>query len=111
MNPFVAKSTGVSILVFVELALGVRRWSPWIRLFGVSILVFVELALGDRVGYDISDCQDVSILVFVELALGGCWVLLEHIQYHVSHGKPHKTKSRRRLSTSLRWPFLADLDP
>jgi hypothetical protein len=29
----------------------------------------------------------------------------------VSHGKPHKTKNTRRLSTSLRWPFLADLDP
>jgi hypothetical protein len=29
----------------------------------------------------------------------------------VSHGKPRKNKSRRRLSTSLRWPFLADLDP
>ena len=29
----------------------------------------------------------------------------------VSHGKPHETKIRRRLSTSLRWPFPADLDP
>ncbi|MBN1235919.1 MAG: hypothetical protein JW999_07715, partial [Methanotrichaceae archaeon] len=29
----------------------------------------------------------------------------------VSHGKPHKNKSERRLSTSLRWPFPADLDP
>jgi uncharacterized zinc-type alcohol dehydrogenase-like protein len=27
----------------------------------------------------------------------------------VSHGKPHETKIRRRLSTSLRWPFPADL--
>ena len=31
--------------------------------------------------------------------------------YASTAGKPHKTKSRRRLSTSLRWPFLADLFP
>jgi len=36
---------------------------------------------------------------------------LPEIEEEVSHGKPHKTKSERRLSTSLRWPFLADLDP
>ena len=60
----------VSILVFVELALG-RSYT--FRLYGlcmVSILVFVELALGPAAGHPGICTIQVSILVFVELALG-----------------------------------------
>ena len=61
---------GVSILVFVELALdGSERCFYEYRRF-VSILVFVELAL-DVYYYamQFSYTSEVSILVFVELAL------------------------------------------
>ncbi len=62
----------VSILVFVELALGLRHFLRARRASSiVSILVFVELALGQ---HDLEDAVaylwKVSILVFVELALG-----------------------------------------
>ena len=39
----------------------------------VSILVFVELALGELAWMPQPSSIDVSILVFVELALGGQW--------------------------------------
>ena len=85
----------VSILVFVELALGGRSYAGWCTCCSVSILVFVELALGAPPPGGMSDpyvrfnpcfCgtrprragaigspafEVVSILVFVELALGG----------------------------------------
>ncbi len=85
----------VSILVFVELALGPQLSRTVSPSLVVSILVFVELALGQRYDAQIKDllhsfnpcfcgtrprtCHifqaysnvlDVSILVFVELALG-----------------------------------------
>ena len=89
----------VSILVFVELALGPDVIAGMRSdMLDVSILVFVELALGllmsakahveDHEFQSLflwnspSDCrcdvrpmqiQSVSILVFVELALGQCW--------------------------------------
>ena len=60
----------VSILVFVELALGRERCYGRIWELLVSILVFVELALGRGSTFVITDSRRVSILVFVELALG-----------------------------------------
>ena|GEM_PF-1018554 len=61
----------VSILVFLELALGLAlppsRWLRW----KVSILVFLELALGQyQPGRPPCRVRRVSILVFLELALG-----------------------------------------
>ena len=61
---------GVSILVFVELALD----DPDFEYFKagvtvVSILVFVELALDVGLVHSILGGKQVSILVFVELAL------------------------------------------
>ncbi len=90
-GPF--RPAGVSILVFVELALGLGRHFQSLRLILVSILVFVELALGPQAGRSCARCafqslfswnlpsdwatrpgsrrrSEVSILVFVELALG-----------------------------------------
>ena len=101
MNHF---SAYVSILVFVELALGRKYFcGTWGR-YNVSILVFVELALGPNTvrlkvsagsGFNpcfrgtrprtLSDRQSnlshciVSILVFVELALG------RHVRSHCPH--------------------------
>ncbi len=60
----------VSILVFVELALGRYSYGIQSRYLGVSILVFVELALGRSKHRGSKIAEDVSILVFVELALG-----------------------------------------
>ena len=47
-------------------------WSALDTTFFVSILVFVELALGLLAGAIGCDPDQVSILVFVELALGHC---------------------------------------
>ena len=61
---------GVSILVFVELALdGQYADTQWLALIPVSILVFVELALDDLFSGSAGLPVLVSILVFVELAL------------------------------------------
>ena len=60
----------VSILVFLELALGRRTGHILDRLRGVSILVFLELALGRFPCHFRRLCDGVSILVFLELALG-----------------------------------------
>ena len=61
----------VSILVFLELALGlIFRLSQ--RVMVVSILVFLELALGWPILNPMA-CIAVSILVFLELALGHQW--------------------------------------
>ena len=63
--------TCVSILVFVELALGLTTLGACDGFQGhVSILVFVELALGHRGPAHGACPMEVSILVFVELALG-----------------------------------------
>ena len=62
---------GVSILVFLELALGRPTDQGAESLSTVSILVFLELALGQRSEEDTDEDADcVSILVFLELALG-----------------------------------------
>ena len=87
----------VSILVFVEVALGLANksvlaeseysFNPCFRgsrprthyyqsvhnsIHNVSILVFVEVALGHRLETNLSSHHYVSILVFVEVALGRC---------------------------------------
>ena len=60
----------VSILVFLELALGCGLRAASSPRCQVSILVFLELALGYRYGLDPVIYPFVSILVFLELALG-----------------------------------------
>ena len=60
----------VSILVFVEVALGPWKLNQRLSLNGVSILVFVEVALGLFPVKTAASGVAVSILVFVEVALG-----------------------------------------
>jgi len=60
----------VSILVFLELALGHRTAASPGASRPVSILVFLELALGRLPGHAKVFIGVVSILVFLELALG-----------------------------------------
>ena len=61
----------VSILVFVEVALGLgRNYRPVTFHLSVSILVFVEVALGPSGRQHHPLYGTVSILVFVEVALG-----------------------------------------
>ncbi len=60
----------VSILVFVEVALGHPSKPCPRRHYYVSILVFVEVALGHSRGTKHPTASGVSILVFVEVALG-----------------------------------------
>jgi len=68
---FTSHANEVSILVFLELALGPPAMSEaWRLLPEVSILVFLELALGPEVRIREAPESQVSILVFLELALG-----------------------------------------
>jgi len=60
----------VSILVFVEVALGLYQDPPGRGVHQVSILVFVEVALGLHEFFREFVVNIVSILVFVEVALG-----------------------------------------
>ena len=70
MQPSVHQRRCVSILVFLELALGLTsRVSP-ASAWQVSILVFLELALGRFCAGYWLHIVPVSILVFLELALG-----------------------------------------
>ena len=62
---------GVSILVFLELALRPQEAELGIlmRILHVSILVFLELALRREIRWNADSGCPVSILVFLELAL------------------------------------------
>ena len=72
---------GVSILVFVELALDAYRAISARPEFLVSILVFVELALDAQILHPPGiRSHKVAILVCVELALDGYLETLEALQ-------------------------------
>jgi len=63
---------GVSILVFVDVALKGSFMIRYIASKQVSILVFVDVALKVENMEGVTNSKTVSILVFVDVALKGC---------------------------------------